>query len=420
MVQLLKRDVLRLVTLTGPGGVGKTSLALRVAGTVAKEYADGLCLVDLAPLRDAELVPAYIAQALALTEEGTRPLMATVVDHLQSRRVLLLLDNFEQVLDAAGVVAELCASCPRLQVLVTSRMALRLRDEQVYPVAPLPLPTSGRLLGLEDLARVPSVALFVQQARARRPDFALTPANAEVVSALCARLDGLPLAIELAAARVAVLPPAALLARMGASLTVLTEGPRDLPARQRTMRDVIAWSYGLLAQDRRAIFRRLSVFPGPFTLAVAGYVCEDLEGAGPKNMTALASADLLDALSALTDAQLLQVVEPLAVQDEEGREGDMGPPRNGHRGPHAGYAILSPERGAPSVWFRLLETVRAFSLEQLEASGESASVHRRHAAVLPFRGRGGQRNVVWPRPAGLAGTAGARTRQPAGGPRLGT
>ena len=379
---MLSKEGARLLTLTGPGGVGKTSLARRVAATVAGQYPDGVVFVDLAPLRDAELVPACIAQALGLTEQGTRPLLATLVDHLYERRVLLLLDNFEQVLSAAELVAELCGSCPRLKVLVTSRMPLRLLDEQVYPVAPLALPKPRDLLEPELLGRVPAVALFLQRARARRPDFALTTANAAAVSSLCARLDGLPLAIELAAARVAVLTPAALLARVSASLSVLSEGPRDLPARQRTMRDVIAWSYGLLAEETQAVFRRLAIFARHCPLAAVAYVCAVPPDGAPSDpdMSAPQSAELLDALSALVDVHLLQVEEPVAADDQGGPMGELA--LRGPAPPKKARPAPSLPRDLPAgadVAFRQLETVRAFAFEQLQASGESAIAHQRHA-----------------------------------------
>ncbi len=387
VVRLLRGEARRLLTLTGPGGVGKTSLALEVAGTVSEHYRDGVVFVDLAPLRDPGLVPASIAEALGLTEEGSRPLLATVADHLRDRQLLLLLDNFEQVLTAAGTVAELSREGAGLQIMVTSRMALRLRDEQVYPVAPLASPVAGQVLEVEVLGQVPAVALLVERARARRPDFALTPANAPAVSSLCARLDGLPLAIELAAARLPVMTPAALLARLKASLGALGEGPRDVPARQRTMRDVIAWSYGLLSEEDQALFRRLAVFAGRCTLAAATEVCE----LGPSGRDAQATSTappsfpgLLTQLSALVEAQLLEVAEtggpgagPLAGE-LDGRPGGWtdeeaaSPP-----GPGTGVA---PAAGAEAaIWFRQLETVRAYALEELEASLEAPEARRRHA-----------------------------------------
>ena len=225
MEALLSEEGARLVTLTGPGGVGKTSLGLAVADKAGTRYSGGVVFVDLSSMSEPELVAAAIAGALGLIEQGTKPLLAALVDHLSDRRCLLFLDNFEQVLPAAELVAKLCAGCPQLQVLVTSRIALRLRDEQLYPVTPLPTPTASEMGQLERLAEVPSVALFLERARAHSPKFALTEANASAVAGLCERLDGLPLAIELAGARLPALPPAALLSRLAVSLGVLGEGP---------------------------------------------------------------------------------------------------------------------------------------------------------------------------------------------------
>ncbi len=380
VVGLLQSENIRLVTLTGPGGVGKTSLALRVAATVAEEYPDGVVLVDLSPIRDAELVPASIAKAMALVQEGTRPLLDLVEDHLAERQLLLVLDNFEHLLDAAGVVSQLCVACPGVRALVTSRMALRLRNEQVYPVVPLAYPVPGETLAVEALSHVPSVALFVQRAQARRPDFTLTPANSAGIALLCARLDGLPLAIELAAARLNVLPSVDLLARMAPSLNVLGEGPRDLPERQRTMRDVIAWSYGLLPQDKQALFRHLSVFARDCTLAAVLSVCADQADGGDAR-PGLAGDEMLGSLSLLVDANLLQVVEPVA---EGGADGSRGPGPSRTAAADMGVTGrgfgANEARGADEILFRQMQTVRAFALEELEASGEASTVHRRHAA----------------------------------------
>ena len=334
----------RLLTLTGPGGVGKTRLALQAARGAQEHYADGAAFVDLAPLQDAGLVAATIALALGVAERGGAPLREALVGHLRPRQVLLLLDNAEQVLAAvADEVATLHAACPGLRLLVTSRAALHLRGEQIYPVPPLAVPEPGGGLSPTALGAVPSAALFVQRARAVRPDFTLGPQNAEAVAAICRRLDGLPLAIELAAARVGVLSVGQLLARLDQALGVLIGGARDLPARQQTLRATLAWSTSLLSAGDRALFARLGVFVGGATLESVEAVCAEPEG-----------VDVLAGLSVLVEQSLLRMEEvPSAMTPEATPEAE---PR-----------------------YRMLETVYAYAHELLQAGGEAETLRRAHA-----------------------------------------
>jgi predicted ATPase/class 3 adenylate cyclase len=333
----------RLVTLTGPGGTGKTRLGLQVAADLLGDFEHGAFLVELAPISDPTLVPSTIAQALGVRDVGSRPIVDALSEHLRGQSLLLLLDNFEQVLPAASVVAVLLADCPGLAVLATSREPLRLRGEHEYAVMPLALPDAHRATTAEVASHAPAVALFSQRARAIRADFALTDDNAPAVAEICARLDGLPLAIELAAARIKLLPPLALLNRLERRLQVLTGGARDAPARQRTLRDTMTWSHNLLDDVEQRLFRRLAVFVGGCTLEATEAVClADDGGAG---------FDALDVLASLVDKSLLRQVEGLD-----------GEPR-----------------------FTMLETIREYGLEQLVASGESEAMHRRHAAFFLAR-----------------------------------
>jgi predicted ATPase/DNA-binding XRE family transcriptional regulator len=296
LVSLLDDGASRLVTLTGAGGSGTTRLAIEVGARLQPSSADGVVFVDLAPVRDADLVAPAIAGALGVRERVGQRLQDTLAGVLAEKEMALVLDNCEQVLGAAPAIAALLSAAPRLTVLATSREPLRARGERVFPLLPLPLPDDD-LPATEYLARVPAVALFVERAAASQPDFALTAGNTAAVVAICRRLDGLPLAIELAAARARMLPPDAMLARLEQRLPFLTGGARDAPPRQRTMRDAIAWSYDLLNEAEQRLFRRLAVFAGGWTLEAAETVV-DHDGA--------LDGRTLECLERLADASLLQ------------------------------------------------------------------------------------------------------------------
>jgi predicted ATPase len=334
---LLLRDHVPLVTLTGPGGVGKSRLAVEVAVGIAEAFNDGVRFVSLVPISDSSLVAPAIIQALGLPESGDRPLGEALQAFLRDKALLLVVDNFEHVLPASPLVAELLATCPRLKALVTSRAVLRVSGEHDFQVPPLPLPDLARMPPLEQTAQCEAVQLFVQRAIAAKADFVLTEANAVAVTSICRRLDGLPLAIELAAARVGHLPPAALLARLERRLPLLTGGPRDQPVRLQTMRNAISWSYDLLDANDQRLFRRLSVFNAAFSLEAAEAVAaigHDLD------------IDTLDGMASLLDKSLLHQVD----------------------------------RPSGEPLFAMLETVREFGLEQLEASDELQFTRGRHAA----------------------------------------
>ncbi len=336
LTAMIGRSDARLVTLTGPGGVGKTRLAVQLASDLSATYSDGVTFVALAPLGDASLVVPAIARSLGLKEAAGQSTRDVLDTYLRTRNLLLVLDNFEQLLDAAPQVSQLLVSCPGLTVLATSRAPLRVRGEREYPVQPLELPEMSRVPYLEEVLGNPAVGLFVERAQAVTPDFELGRANVTAVAAICRRLDGLPLAIELAAARLRTLSPTELLARLDQSLPLLTGGARDLPERQRTMRRAIEWSYDLLGETEQRLFRRLSVFRGGWTVEAAEVVGA-VEGAPEEDVLYLMS----------------ELVEQALVVAEKREDGP--------------------------VRYRMLVPVREYAMERLEQAGEAADATRCHA-----------------------------------------
>ncbi len=331
--RLLLQENIRLVTMTGIGGTGKTRLSRAVAERMLLDFDDGVFFVEMAAVTQADVVALTIAQPLGIKEEAGRPVLELLKEHLHNRQMLIVIDNFEQVIDAAPQIAELLNASDRLKILVTSREVLRVQAEVEFPVPPLTIPPADAGLSFDELKVNEAVLLFADRAMTAKPSFGLSPENTSDIAAICARLDGLPLAIELAAARAKVLSPAAILSKLENRLNLLTGGARDLPERQQTMRGAVAWSYDLLDEFEKAVFTKLSVFSGGFRIESAEFVC------GSRG-----DMEVLDAVTSLIDKSLLIQKE---LPDGESR-------------------------------FRMLEVVRDFAAELLESDGQTDEVSRKH------------------------------------------
>ena len=360
-VAMVRDDGTRLLTLTGPGGMGKTRLGLQVAAELVDAFPDGVWFVPLAAVTDPSLVVMSIGDALGVRESGSGDVRELVLDHLRGKTALLLLDNFEHLLEASSIVTDLL-TLPSISILVTSRSPLRLRAEREFPVPPLVLPKRKPPPTAEQLNQFAAVQLFIERAQAVKPDFVVTNENAPAIAEICYRLDGLPLAIELAAARVKLLPPEALLGRLEQRLSLLTGGARDLPKRQQTLREAIAWSYDLLGADEQRVFRMLGVFTGGFSLETADGIWNRLHTEASADETNGVVRSVLPEIAELVDESLVRQVEPVSSEAR----------------------------------FDFFQTIQEFAREELNAHGERERARRAHLDVIADMARRAAPQLIGP------------------------